>query len=129
MRKETIINTVDWRAQISDPDSRRYVLLELLETVELYTEDTESNKQGMQELFIRSDFGADLLFEMCKAGCNKKVKLYYYSDESRREAGENIVTEIKQEPAERLMFDKGGRWLAVLSTRMNSMRIAIWELK
>ena len=129
MRKETIINTVDWRAQISDPDSRRYVLLELLETVELYTEDTESNKQGMQELFIRSDFGADLLFEMCKAGCNKKVKLYYYSDESRREAGENIVTEIKQEPAERLMFDKGGRWLAVLSTRMNSMRIVIWELK
>lgn len=129
MRKETIINTVDWRAQISDPDSRRYVLLELVETVELYTEDTESNKQGMQELFIRSDFGADLLFEMCKAGCNKKVKLYYYSDESRREAGENIVTEIKQEPAERLMFDKGGRWLAVLSTRMNSMRIAIWELK
>lgn len=129
MRNGTVINTVDWRTQVSNPDSRRYVLLELLETVELYTEDTESNKQGMQELFIRSDFGADLLFEMCKAGCNKKVKLYYYSDETRREAGENIVTEIKQEPAERLMFDKGGRWLAVLSTRMNSMRIAIWELK
>ena len=125
----TLINTADWREGILNLDSRRAAYIGLLSRVYLVTEDTDQTKQNLFELFAKSRFGSCVLFEMCKAGCNKKVELSYYSGETRREAGENIVTEIKQNPAERIMFDPKGRWVVVLSQKWQTLQVSIWDLK
>lgn len=126
----TIINPVEFLAQIPNQDSRRYTLLELVGPMKLCTENTDTNKQGINDLFVKSKFGEKLLFKMCREGAgNERVELFYYSEETEDESEKTMVTEIKRDPAERLMVDKEGRWVAVITPKWRTLKVAIWELK
>ena len=125
----TIIDIKDLVESITERNSRRYAFLELLEPAEVFTDDEESTEQDMRELFGKSDFGEELLFEMCKAGCNKDLEILCRFNETRRKVGEDTVTAIKGDSADRLVFDKEGRWVAVLTPKWWTLKVAIWKLK
>lgn len=125
----TIIDIKDLVESIVERNSRRYAFLELLEPAEVFTDDEESTEQEMRELFGKSDFGEDLLFEMCKAGSNKNLEIHCLFNETRRKVGEETVTAIKGEPADRLVFDKEGIWVAVITLKWRTLKVAIWKLK